>query len=70
MKITAKTKEFCKLLQVGGAFAGKSKLMPLATFVKVTTKGSRIKIESTDYNNSIKEYGEVDACEGITTYLP
>lgn len=69
MKITAKTKEFCKLLQVGGAFAGKSKLMPLATFVKVTTKGSRIKIESTDYNNSIKEYGEVDACEGDMTFF-
>lgn len=69
MKITAKTKEFCKLLQVGGAFAGKSKLMPLATFVKVTTKGSRIKIESTDYNNSIKEYGEVDACEGDITFF-
>ena len=69
MKITTNTKDFCKLLQVGGAFAGKSKLMPLATFVKVMTKGSRIKIESTDYNNSIKEYGEVDACEGDITFF-
>ena len=63
MKITTKTKEFCKLLQVGGAFAGKNKVYPLSAYVKITTKGNRVKIESSDYQNSIKEYGNIDNCD-------
>lgn len=63
MKITAKTKEFCKLLQVGGAFAGKNKIYPLSAYVKITTKNNQIKVESSDYQNSIKEYGKVDFCD-------
>lgn len=63
MKITTKTKEFCKLLQVGGAFAGKNKVYPLSAYVKITAKGNRVKIESSDYQNSIKEYGNVDLCD-------
>ena len=63
MKITTNTKEFCRLLQVGGAFAGKNKIYPLSAYVKITTKSNQIKIESSDYQNSIKEYGNVDLCD-------
>ena len=63
MKITTNTKDFCKLLQVGGAFAGKNKVHPLSAFVKITTKGYKAKIESSDYQNSIKEYGELVECD-------
>lgn len=63
MKITAKTKDFSKLLQVGGAFAGKNKVYLLSTYIKITTKGNRVKIESTDYQNSIKEFGLLETCD-------
>ena len=63
MKITTNTKELCRLLQVGGAFAGKNKIYPLSAYVKISTKSNQIKIESTDYQNSIKEYGNVDSCD-------
>lgn len=63
MKITTNTKDFCRLLQVGGAFAGKNKIYPLSAYVKITTKSNQIKIESSDYQNSIKEYGDIDNCD-------
>ena len=41
----------------GGVFAGKSKFMPVLDNVCITTKGNRIRIESSDSNNYIRSYG-------------
>lgn len=69
MIITSNTKEFCKLLQVGGAFAGKNKVYPLSAYVKITTKGNRVKVESTDYQNSIKEFGVLESCDADGSFF-
>ena len=45
------------LMYDGGVFAGKSKFMPVLDNVCITTKGNRIRIESSDSNNYIRSYG-------------
>ena len=44
----------------GCVFAGKSKYMPVLDNVCITTKGNRIRIESSDSNNYIRSYGFCD----------
>lgn len=41
----------------GGVFAGKTKIMPVLDNVCITTKGNRIRIESSDNENYIRRYG-------------
>lgn len=41
----------------GGVFAGKTKIMPVLDNVCITTKGNRIRIESSDSENYIRSYG-------------
>ena len=41
----------------GGVFAGKTKIMPVLDNVCITTKGNRIRIESSDRENYIRSYG-------------
>lgn len=41
----------------GGVFAGKTKIMPVLDNVCITTKGNRIRIESSDSENYIRTYG-------------
>lgn len=41
----------------GGVFAGKTKIMPVLDNVCITTKGNRIRIESSDSKNYIRSYG-------------
>lgn len=40
----------------GGVFAGKTKIMPVLDNVCITTKGNRIRIESSDSENYIRRY--------------
>lgn len=49
--------ELVHLMYDGGVFAGKSKFMPVLDNVCITTKGNRIRIESSDSNNYIRSYG-------------
>lgn len=55
MKITLDKKEFVKALQVGGSFAGKSKVMPILDCVKIKVSGDKINIVSTDNENAISK---------------
>ena len=55
--IKIKRDELVKVMYDGGVFAGKSKFMPVLDNVCITTKGNRIRIESSDSNNYIRSYG-------------
>lgn len=49
--------ELLQLMYDGGVFAGKTKFMQVLDNVCITTKGNRIRIESSDSNNYIRRYG-------------
>lgn len=55
MKITLDKKEFVKALQVGGSFAGKSKIMPILDCVKIKVGLDKLTIVSTDTENAISK---------------
>ena len=55
--IKIKRDELVNVMYDGGVFAGKSKFMPVLDNVCITTKGNRIRIESSDSNNYIRSYG-------------
>lgn len=55
MKITLDKKEFVKALQVGGSFAGKSKVMPILDCVKIKVGLNKLTIVSTDSENAISK---------------
>lgn len=55
MKITLDKKEFVKALQVGGSFAGKSKIMPILDCVKIKVWLDKLTIVSTDSENAISK---------------
>lgn len=49
--------DLVQIMYDGGVFAGKSKFMQVLDNVCITTKGNRIRIESSDSNNYIRSYG-------------
>lgn len=55
MKISLDKKEFVKALQVGGSFAGKSKVMPILDCVKIKVWFDKLTIVSTDSENAISK---------------
>ena len=55
--IKIKRDELVHVMYDGGVFAGKSKFMPILDNVCITTKGNRIRIESSDSENYIRSYG-------------
>lgn len=55
MKILLDKKEFVKALQVGGSFAGKSKIMPILDCVKIKVGLDKLTIVSTDNENAISK---------------
>ena len=55
MKIKLEKKEFVKALQVGGSFAGKSKIMPILDCVKIKVGLDKLTIVSTDSENAISK---------------
>lgn len=55
MKIELDKKEFVKALQVGGSFAGKSKVMPILDCVKIKVGLDKLTIVSTDSENAISK---------------
>ena len=61
--IKIKRDELVHVMYNGGVFAGKSKFMPVLDNVCITTKGNRIRIESSDSENYIRSYG---LCETTT----
>ena len=52
--------DLVQIMYDGGVFAGKTKFMPVLDNVCITTKGNRIRIESSDSNNYIRSYGFCD----------
>ena len=55
MKIEVSKKEFVKALQLGGSFAGLSKVLPILECVKIKVATNGITIVSTDNNNAISK---------------
>lgn len=55
MKLTLNKNEFVKALQVGGSFAGKSKVMPILDCVKIKVGLDKLTIVSTDSENAISK---------------
>ena len=54
-------KYLVQIMYDGGVFAGKTKFMQVLDNVYITTKGNRIRIESSDSNNYIRSYGFCEA---------
>ena len=54
-------KYLVQIMYDGGVFAGKTKFMQVLDNVCITTKGNRIRIESSDSNNYIRSYGFCEA---------
>ena len=65
-KISINRTELCEVLCKGGAFAGKSKIMPILNNVCITTKDNRIRVESSDSENYIRSYGHCDSTSNIS----
>ena len=55
--IKIKRDELVNVMYDGGVFAGKTKFIPILDSVCITTKGNRIRIESSDSENYIRSYG-------------
>ena len=55
--IKIKRDELVNVMYDGGVFAGKTKFMQVLDNVCITTKGNRIRIESSDSENYIRSYG-------------
>ena len=55
MEIRLNKKDFVKSLQIGGSFAGKSKVLPILECVKLKRKGNTGFIISTDNENAISK---------------
>ena len=53
--------DLVQIMYDGGVFAGKTKFMQVLDNVCITTKGNRIRIESSDSNNYIRSYGFCEA---------
>lgn len=65
--ITLNKKEFIKALNIGGAFAGKSRAMPILDCVKIKVSNGTITIVSSDNENAIsKKVKEVESNGDIT----
>lgn len=69
MRIVAKTKDFKKALGIGAQFAGKNKVMPALSNVKITTKDNRIKFESSDQHNFMRKFSAVVSCDQDGSFL-
>lgn len=69
MRIVAKTKDFKKALTIGAQFAGKNKVMPALSNVKITTKDNRIKFESSDLHNFMRKFSTVVSCDQDGSFL-
>lgn len=65
-KININRTELCEVLCKGGAFAGKSKIMPILNNVCITTKDNRIRVESSDSENYIRSYGHCDSTANMS----
>ena len=65
-KISINRTELCEVLNKGGAFAGKNKIMPILNNVCITTKDNRIRVESSDSENYIRSYGHCDSTSNIS----
>lgn len=63
MNITINSKEFVKALQVGGAFAGKNKLLPILDCVKIKVVNNRMTIVSSDKENAISKKVDIIECD-------
>ena len=58
--IKIKRDELVNVMYDGGVFAGKTKIIPILDNVCITTKGNRIRVESSDSENYIRSYGLCD----------
>lgn len=67
-KIELNKKEFIKCLGIGGAFAGKSKLMPILDCVKIKVSNGHLKVVSSDTSNAINRSMEVISVDSNITF--
>lgn len=67
-RITLNRKDFIKALQLGGAFAGRSKTLPILDCVKISVKGGKGKIVSSDSENTISKAFDVVESDADVTF--
>lgn len=61
--ITIKTSELLSLLGEGGVFAGKNRVIPVLSCVRLTTHNNRIKCESADAESHIRSYADCESAD-------
>lgn len=64
--ITIKTSVLLSLLGEGGVFAGKNRVIPVLSCVRLTTHNERIKCESADAESHIRVYADCDSSEDMS----
>ena len=65
-KISINRNDLRDVLNKGGVFAGKNRIMPILNDVCITTKDNRIRVESSDSENYIRSYGQCDSTANIS----
>lgn len=66
--ITLNKKEFIKVLNIGGTFAGRSKVMPILDCVKIKVSNGNITVVSSDNENAISKKFPIMETTGDTTF--
>lgn len=66
--ITLNKKEFIKVLNIGGTFAGRSKVMPILDCVKIKVSNGDITVVSSDNENAISKKFQIIETSGDTTF--
>lgn len=66
--IVLNRRDFIKVLNIGGVFAGKSKVLPILDCVKIKVSGGRINVVSSDNQNAINKKIDVVEADGDVTF--
>lgn len=66
--IVLNRRDFIKVLNIGGVFAGKNKVLPILDCVKIKVSGGRINVVSSDNQNSINKKNDVVEADGDVTF--
>lgn len=67
-KIELNKKEFTKVLNIGGTFAGRAKVLPILDCVKIKVSGGYMTVVSSDNENAISKKTTIINADGDTTF--
>lgn len=66
--INLNKKDFTKVLNIGGTFAGRSKVLPILDCVKIKVSNGYLTIVSSDSENAISKKMQIEEADGDSTF--